>query len=242
MPVRLSDSEFDRRREVIRAKMQERSPDALCVFLPAQVFYVTGFSFIATERPIGVIYRSEKDSALLFVPLLEGEHAEEPHVDLVHTYDEYPGKTHPMKHFVRLLVDLELEGSRIGVDADGYAGGYGYVGPRLSELINSEIIDAKDLIERLMWIKSDEEISLIRDSCKWGNLAHRLLQQYTAPGLAETDISFAHRTRCRFWTSATIRRSSQGWSSLSNREYTCRGSPASATPTRSSLPTSGLRS
>jgi len=190
MPVRLSDSEFDRRREVIQVEMEERNLDALCVFSPAQVFYLTGFSFIATERPISALYRPESDSALLFVPLLEAEHAEEAHVDLVNTYDEYPGKEHPMRRFVRLLIDLELEGSRIGVDADGYAGGYGYVGPPLSELISSDIIAAKDLIECLMWIKSDEEIGLIRESCKWGDLAHRLLQQYTAPGLAETDISF----------------------------------------------------
>jgi len=170
--------------------MEKRSLDALCVFSPAQVFYLTGFSFIATERPIGALYSPEKDSALLFVPLLEVEHAEDAHVDLVRTYDEYPGKEHPMKRFVQLLVALELEGSRIGVDADGYAGGYGYVGPQLSELISSDIVAAKDLIERLMWIKSDEEIDLIRESCKWGDLAHRLLQQYTAPGLTETDVSF----------------------------------------------------
>ena len=190
MPVRLSDGEFDRRRKVIQVEMEERNLDALCVFSPAQVFYLTGFSFIATERPIGAIYRPGRDSVSLFVPLLEGEHAEEIYVDLVHTYDEYPGKEHPMEHFVQLLVDLKLEGSRIGVDADGYAGGYGYAGPQLSELINSDVIVAKDLIECLMWIKSDEEIGLIRESCKWGDLAHRLLQEYTAPGLAETDISF----------------------------------------------------
>ncbi|MEE8593284.1 MAG: Xaa-Pro peptidase family protein [Candidatus Bipolaricaulota bacterium] len=190
MPVRLSVGEFDRRREVIQVEMEERNLDALCVFSPAQVFYLTGFSFIATERPISALYRPENDSALLFVPLLEAEHAEEAHVDLVNTYDEYPGKEHPMRRFVRLLIDLELEGSRIGVDADGYAGGYGYVGPPLSELISSDIIAAKDLIECLMWIKSDEEIGLIRESCKWGDLAHRLLQEYTAPGLAETDVSF----------------------------------------------------
>ena len=95
-----------------------------------------------------------------------------------------------MQHFVRLLVDLELEGSRIGIDADGYAGGYGYVGPRLSELIGGDVVAAKDLIEHFMWIKSDEEINLIRESYKWGDLAHRLLHKYTAPGLAETDISF----------------------------------------------------
>ena len=190
MPVRLSNGEFDRRREAIKAEMEGRSLDALCVFSPAQVFYLTGFSFIATERPIGAIYRPGRDSVSLFVPLLEVEHAEEAHVDLVCTYDEYPGKEHPMKHFVRLLVDLELEGSRIGVDADGYAGGYGYVGPRLSELISSDVVAAKNLIERLMWVKSDEEINLIRESCKWGDLAHRLLQNYSAAGLVETDVSF----------------------------------------------------
>ena len=190
MPVRLTDGEFDRRRKIIQTEMEKRSLDALCVFSPAQVFYLTGFSFIATERPIGAIYRPGRDSVSLFVPLLEVEHAEEAHVDLVHTYDEYPGKEHPMKHFVRLLVDLKLEGSRIGVDADGYAGGYGYVGPRLSELISSDVVAAKNLIERLMWVKSDEEIGLIRESCKWGDLAHRLLQKYSAARLVETDVSF----------------------------------------------------
>ncbi len=190
MPIRLSDGEFDRRRKVIQAEMEERSLDALCVFSPAQVFYLTGFAFIATERPIGAIYRPGRDSVSLFVPLLEVEHAEEAHVDLIRTYDEYPGEEHPMKHFVQLLTDLELEGRRIGVDADGYGGGYGYVGPRLSELTRNDIVVAKDLIERLMWIKSDEEIALVRESCKWGDLAHRLLQEYSAAGLVETDISF----------------------------------------------------
>jgi Xaa-Pro dipeptidase len=190
MPIRLSDDEFDRRRKVIHAEMEKRSLDALCVFSPAQVFYLTGFSFIATERPIGAVYRPGRDSVSLFVPLLEVEHAEEAHVDLIRTYDEYPGEEHPMKRFVQLLTDLELEGRRVGVDADGYGGGYGYVGPPLSELAGSDIVVAKDLIERLMWIKSDEEIALVRESCKWGDLAHRLLHEYSAAGLVETDVSF----------------------------------------------------
>ena len=190
MPIRLSPGEFDRRRRVIRAEMEERSLDALCVFSPAQVFYLTGFTFIATERPIGAVYRPGRDSVSLFVPLLEVEHAEQAHVDLIRTYAEYPGEEHPMKHFGRLLADLELERRRIGVDADGYGGGYGYVGPRLSEVTPCDIVAARDLIERLMWIKSEEELALVREACRWGDLAHRLLQEYSAAGLVETDISF----------------------------------------------------
>ena len=40
-----------------------------------------------------------------------------------------------------------------------------------------------------MAIKSDAEIALIRESAKWGNLAHVLLQRYTRPGLTETEVS-----------------------------------------------------
>lgn len=38
-------------------------------------------------------------------------------------------------------------------------------------------------------IKSEAEINLIRESVKWGNLAHVLLQRYTQVGATETDVS-----------------------------------------------------
>jgi Xaa-Pro dipeptidase len=40
-----------------------------------------------------------------------------------------------------------------------------------------------------MAIKSDAEIALIRESVRWGNLAHRLLQRYTEIGATETEVS-----------------------------------------------------
>jgi Xaa-Pro dipeptidase len=189
MPIRLSSEEFVRRREAIAAKLAEQGLDALCLFSPTQVFYLTGFPFIATERPIAAVYCADRDHVTLFIPLLEREHAEEAHVDAVSTYDEYPGKEHPMDPFARRLVDLGLAGRRMGVDVDGYGGGYGYVGPKLSDLVDGEIAVVKDVIERMMWVKSEEEIGLIRESCRWGNLAHRLLQEYTAAGRVETDIA-----------------------------------------------------
>jgi Xaa-Pro aminopeptidase len=76
------------------------------------------------------------------------------------------------------------------VDSDGYSGGYGYVGPSLSDLLDkAEVVNAKEIIEKFMWVKSEEEIDLIRESCRWGNLAHQLLQDYTKAGVIETEIS-----------------------------------------------------
>jgi len=185
----LSDAEFSARRALIRQRLDERNLDSLCLFGPTQVFYLTGFSFIATERPIGLVYHAEKDRIVLFIPFLEREHAEESHSDEIRTYREYPGDTHPMGQFANLLREIGLAGKRVGADSDGYGGGWGYVGPKLSEVISADVVPAKEIIEKAMWIKTPEEIGLIRESCKWGNLAHRLLQEYTAVGLVETDIS-----------------------------------------------------
>jgi len=186
----LSKQEFKRRRDAIREQMGQRRLDGLCLFSPTQVFFLTGFAFIATERPIGAIYDADRDESTLFVPLREIEHAQEAHVDAVRTYSEYPGTGHPMRGFAGILAGLDLDERRLGADSDGYGGGFGYEGPQLSELVSGEVSAARDLIEQLMWIKSEEEIALIRESCRWGDLAHRLLQRYTAPGRVETDVSF----------------------------------------------------
>ena len=189
MPIRLTPEEFARRRAAVRAALKDRHLDVLCLFSPTQVFYLTGFPFLATERPIGAVYDADRDRVGLFIPLLEREHAEEAHVDVIRTYAEYPGERHPMQQFADWLGELDLGERAIAGDSDGYGGGYGYEGPKLSELLSADVTVVRELIERMMWIKSGEEISLIRESCRWGNLAHRLLQEYTAPGLVETDIT-----------------------------------------------------
>jgi len=45
-----------------------------------------------------------------------------------------------------------------------------------------------DAVENQMAIKSTAELALLRESCKWGNLAHTLLQRYTRPGVSETEV------------------------------------------------------
>ena len=189
MPIQLSNEEFARRRARIAKEMADRKLDALCLFSSTQIFYLTGFAFLATERPIGVIFVPGRNHIHLFVPLLEQEHAATAQVDDVRTYVEYPDVVHPMEAFAGLLEELGVASLRVGVDGDGYGGGYGYIGPRLSKLVSGKIVASRDLIEQMMWIKSDEEIALIRESCRWGELAHRYLQQYSVAGSLETDVS-----------------------------------------------------
>jgi Xaa-Pro aminopeptidase len=88
------------------------------------------------------------------------------------------------------LDNLKISG-RIGVDTDGYPWILGYRGPSISEVTESQVTRVSEFIEDQMMIKSRVELALIRESVKWGHLAHTLLQRYTRAGLTETEVSQA---------------------------------------------------
>ncbi len=187
--LRLSDEEYARRRDAIRERLAARDVAALVCFGANDVFYFSRFGFIPTERPIAYVL-SERGSVLL-VPRLETEHAEEfALVDRIVTYPEYPGERHPMEYLKDVLLELDLGRAQIGVDSDGYSRTYGYRGPKLSDLLpDARVIDVLDDIEYLQMITSEEERALIRESARWGNLAHAYLQEYCKVGASETEIA-----------------------------------------------------
>jgi Xaa-Pro aminopeptidase len=189
MRLTISSEELSRRTQAVRTEATERGFNALVLFSPTHVFYLTGLGFIATERPMALTVTPKE--TVLFVPALETEHAtQEATVTRVVVYPEYPSDMHPMLRLKDLLTELRLATSRLGVDSDGYPGIWGYRGPKLSEVLSGATITvAKDLVEDLIKVKSAEELELIRESARWGNLAHALLQEYTRPGDTETEIS-----------------------------------------------------
>lgn len=189
MRLFISRDEHLRRTATALEEAHRRGRDALVLFSPTQVFYLTGFAFIATERPIALAV-ADHVTALL-VPRLEEEHAAaHAAVDRIASYPEYPGEQHPMHRLAGLLTDLGLGRAKLAVDGDGYPGVMGYRGPRLSEVLpDASVQSMRELIEDMIMIKSHQEIELIRESARWGNLAHRLLQEYTKPGVIESEVS-----------------------------------------------------
>ncbi len=152
----------------------------------------------------------------MFVPRLEVEHAQaNALVDRVEHYPEYPGNPHPMAVLKRLLDDMGVQG-RIGADDDGYPWILGYRGPSLSELTGAAVQTVRPFVEDQMMIKSPAELRLIEESCKWGHLAHMLLQRYTAVGRTETEVSQRasdEATRAMLDTIGPIYRAQATWGS-----------------------------
>jgi Xaa-Pro aminopeptidase len=185
--VRITPAEFAARREALAATLAERKLDGCVLFDPHYVAYYTGFSFIPTERPIAFALARDARGGML-VPRLEVEHAQANAAvsEVVH-YDEYPGERHPLEALVDLLAALGVR-ERLGADHDGYPWVFGYRGPSLGELTGAAPSPIADAVEDQLAVKSEAELALLRESCKWANLAHTLLQRYTRPGVSETEV------------------------------------------------------
>ena len=183
----ISQAEYALRRESVAAGMEAAGLDALCVFYPARVAYLTGFHHIPTERPIALVIGSSGQSSLV-VPAVEKEHAESATaVDQVRIYFEYPGAQHPMENIVDVLSDMKVRPERTGADHDGYVPYWGYRGPRLSDLTGVEPLDAELIVESLRRVKSPSELECIQLACDWAVRAHRRMQAAITVGKTEME-------------------------------------------------------
>jgi Xaa-Pro aminopeptidase len=187
--VRIQQAEYEARGTRLAEHLRDAQLAGAVLFDNAYVLYYTGFAFIPTERPAAVVVDANGARGM-FVPRLEREHAQaNALVQHVADYPEYPSEEHPMYAFMRLLEQMGLANRPLGADHDGYPWIFGYRGPSLTELTGVTPSKITAFVEDELAIKSPAEVELIRESAKWGNLAHTLLQRYTRPGLTETEVT-----------------------------------------------------
>ncbi len=187
--LRISNGEYLARRSRLFETLAGKDVSAVVLFSANNVSYFSRFAFAQTERPMWFVFTPNHSA--LFVPRLEVEHAEEfALADEVLSYPEYPHHTAPLEMLKTYLHDKGLAAANIAVDSDGYGRVYGYRGPSVSSLVpDATVFGIQDEIEYMQMINTEEELALIRESARWGNLAHRLLQDYCAVGVPETEIA-----------------------------------------------------
>ncbi len=186
--LKISDAEYAQRNHRLQEIIDELGVDGVVLFDADYIKYYVGFAFIPTERPMAYVMSKSGEQAM-FVPRLEVEHAESMGViDRVALYHEYPDLNHPMNVLIDMIKDMGISGT-IGADSDGYPWIFGYRGEPLSKLTGQEVINCRAPIEDQMAVKSQAEIDLLKESCKWANLAHMLLQKYTKVGIGEVEVS-----------------------------------------------------
>jgi len=186
--IAITSEEHRSRCAALLERVRADGLSGVVLFDPYYVLYYAGFAFAPTERPIAFILGANGTSALV-VPRLEVEHAEANAVfDRVEHYLEYPGEPRAETAIAKALAGLGLTGT-IAADQDGYPWILGYRGPTLTELSGATVVRIVEQLDAQMAIKSAREIALIRESVRWGHLAHRLLQRYTEVGATETEVA-----------------------------------------------------
>src|SRR5438128_1346515 len=181
-------AELQGRRERLLEHVRGRDLTGYVLFDEKYIQYFTSFNFLATERPVAFVSNASGDLAV-FVPEFEVERVRaETAFERVESYPEYPGIEHPMRILARVVADLGIR-EAIGADQDGYPGILGYQGPALSDVTASTVSPLSAVIENMMVRKSAGEIALIRESARWCEHAHRLLQEYSRPGATEAEAS-----------------------------------------------------
>ena len=182
----ISTSELGARRTRLLEFLDDMSLAGCVLFDDRYVQYFTSFNFLATERPVAVAMNAAGELAI-FVPEFEVERVRaETSFERIESYPEYPGIEHPMHILARVLDNMGIRGA-LGADSDGYPGILGYQGPALSEVTGAEVTPLPPLIESMMVRKSEAEVKLIRQSARWCEHAHRLLQEYSVPGSTEAE-------------------------------------------------------
>lgn len=208
----ITQEEYRQRLDRVRAALSERGLDALICFASPRILYLSGFSHVSTERPMALVVAAGGDVGVL-VPALEGEHVRKAAlISHVAAYPEYPsgGTKHPMLHLADLLKEMGLAGKRLAADRDGYADVNGYVGPSVSRVMDTTVIEAPEIVDKPRQVKSETELDLIRTSAVWGNLAHRLLQDHMAVGKTEIETSLIATTEATQMMLKTLGRAYQG--------------------------------
>jgi len=192
----LTPDHHKKRVERVTEFLQKDGLETFLIFNSKNIFYLTGLSFIPTERPIILIVH--KGEVNFFVPSLEIDHIEHqvPFASQIFSYFEYPDEKHPMKHLAEnLMNEINIQPNKVASEYAGASGYWGYKGPSLEEVTGLKFKLLPDLIMDMRVIKEPEEIELMRESSKWADRAHKYLQEYTEIGANEIDVTIRASTQ-----------------------------------------------
>ena len=163
----------------VQAALGPLELDGLLCLDMHDVVYLTGFFHTPSERPIGC-FVPVRGEPVLYVPLLEREHAAATWLASVETYAEFPGVQHP----VAWMAD-HCGAACLGVDA---------LDLRVAEDLAAagRVLTPCDVVERLRWRKGPAELALVRAAAAFADrcLEHVLVQAgaIAAAGGSERDI------------------------------------------------------
>jgi ectoine hydrolase len=190
-----SQSEYDRRIRRTREMMDHRGMEVLLVVDPANMNYLTGYDGWSFYVHQGVILsldaappiwfgRQQDANGARLTTWLPG--------DCIYGYpDEYVQSryTHTMRYVAQLLRDRGLAEKRLGLEMDGYWFSARMYLTLQEELTRSTLMDATNLVNWVKTVKSDAEITYMRQAARICEKVMKTAIDGIAPGVLEREVA-----------------------------------------------------
>ncbi|MEP3277616.1 MAG: Xaa-Pro peptidase family protein [Stappiaceae bacterium] len=188
MALHFEQDEYDSRLQRVRTKMKERNIDALLLFAQESMYWLTGYdTFGFCFFQCMIVMRDGRIVLLTRAPdLRQARHTSI--VEDIRIWVDH-GSASPAGQLKDVLFDLDLLGSKLGVEFDTH-GLTGKDGRQVDEQLRrfADFDDASDIILELRAVKSAAEIVYIRKAAELGDAAYEAGLQKIKPGADEGAI------------------------------------------------------
>ncbi|MBV9340587.1 MAG: aminopeptidase P family protein [Acidobacteria bacterium] len=173
LPDRLSPEWYRRKVAQVQGEMAKRKLDALVLLRAVNVIYTTGYFHLSTERPLAALIPKTGDP-VLFIPELESDQVKLWWVKEYESYFDYPGPVARVRWIFERVASRGFGQGRIGIEECAPS--------RMKQIKlgapGAEIVVADDLVERMRYVKDQDEVNLMRRGMYFNDFAIQAGREY----------------------------------------------------------------
>lgn len=175
----ISKSEYKKRIETTQKKLKGSKIDTLIISEEEDIYYLTGLTYKSLERLFLLIIK--ENEVTFIVPKMELAHLKKvDNVTEIKNYWEYPSQK--PERWKDILFDVVKQSDVIGIGCKTP-----FEIPNFLTSVNLNIIEST-IIEEQRWIKSEEEIKLIKQASKYCDISIDILNKNAYYGMTELEV------------------------------------------------------
>ena len=189
MSLHFAAEELAARRKAVAAELDRRGLDGLLIFRQESMYYLTGYDTFGYVFFQCLYMGVDGETLTLLTRTPDVRQAEHTSMipDIRVWYDSEG--TNPAEDLKKILDEHGCRGKRLGIETDAY-GLTGYNLRRVEAALSGfcELVEASDLVTRLRAVKSQAEISYVREAARLADVALDRAVEKAAPGAFEGDV------------------------------------------------------
>ncbi len=188
MALHFQPEEFDARFASLQTKMAEQKLDAMLLFAQESMYWLTGYDTFGFCFFQCLVVTSDGKKVLLTRSADQRQAKHTSNISDIRIWIDRPDPS-PVTQLKELLFELDLLGSRIGIEFDTH-GMTGKIGVEINEILTSfaDISDQSPLVPQLRAVKSPAEIDYVRKAAELGDAAYHAAMDEIRPGADEGRI------------------------------------------------------